>query len=229
MFRHELTFAVITSILASMLIYSATLTFDLSAVMKRISNIQCDDLSPSQDADHSKACCWTQRDDGTGEEEAVCCYERRDNGDMECEHYQTVPPRMTLPGGDLPQLETVPPNRTLPGGGVNDLPTLEQVPPRTLPGGGDLPTLQPGPGLNQGTEGEPPLPVVCSEEAGLVKDPETGQCVPIEQPPPSPPRVEDAQQPEEPEEQPDEDDDEQSSDGGDSSEGNNNGNNEDDD
>jgi hypothetical protein len=111
-------------------------------------------------------------------------------------------------------LETVPPNRTLPGGGVGDIPTLEQVPPNgTLPGGGvGIPTLQQ-------QEGEPPLPVVCSEEAGLQKDPETGQCVPIEPPPsPSPPRGEDAEQAtEEPGEQPDQDD-EQSSEDGDSSE-----------
>ena len=79
-----------------------------------------------------------------------------------------------LPEGDLPQLETVPPNRTLLGGvNASDFPTLEQIPlNRTLPGNGDIPTLQP--------LGEPPLPVVCSEEAGLEKDPETGQCVPIE-------------------------------------------------
>jgi hypothetical protein len=98
-------------------------------------------------------------------------------------------------------LETVPPNKTLPGGGVG-IPTLQQQ------------------------EGEPPLPVVCSEEAGLQKDPETAQCVPIEPPPPSPPRGEDAEQAtEEPEEQPDQDD-EQSSEDGDSSEGNNYGDSE---
>jgi len=119
--------------------------------------------------------------------------------------------------------EPPPPNHVvkkapLTGGG--DLPTLEQVPPaRTLPGDvSDLPTLQQ-------QQGEPPLPVVCSEEAGLVKDPVTGQCVPIEQPPPSPPRGEDAEQPEEPEEQPDQDD-QQSPENGDSSDGNNNGDDE---
>lgn len=102
---------------------------------------------------------------------------------------ETVPPNRTLPTGDLPTLEQVPPLKTLPGGGVGGIPTLQQQ------------------------QGEPPLPVVCSEEAGLVKDPENGQCVPIVQPPPSPPRDEDAEQPEEPEEQSGEEE-SQSEDGG---------------
>lgn len=124
---------------------------------------------------------------------------------------ETVPPIRTLPGdvGDLPTLEQVPgpglsqgtegepPLPVVCSAGLEldeetgqcvpiepgGLPQLEQVPPNgILPGGGDIPTLEPGPGFTQGTEGEPPLPVVCSEEAGLEKDPENGQCVPIEEP-----------------------------------------------
>jgi hypothetical protein len=127
-------------------------------------------------------------------------------------------------------LEPVPPNGTLPGSidvPTGNLPTLEQVPPPRVSGGGiDISPWTTTHSSEQ--QGEPPLPVVCSEEAGLVKDPETGQCVPIVQPPPSPPRVDDAEQPtEEPEEQPDRDDQQPSEDGsGDSSEGNNNGDSE---
>jgi hypothetical protein len=129
-----------------------------------------------------------------------------------------------LPPGDLPVLEQVPPPG-LQGGGVGDIPTLEQVPRGTLPlgGGGDIPTLEPGPGLNQGTEGEPPLPVICSEEAGLEKDPETGQCVPIEDEPEAPDQPEEAA--EEPEEEQDEPEEEQPSEDGGGSEDSDGGNN----
>jgi hypothetical protein len=87
-------------------------------------------------------------------------------------------------GGDIPTLETVPREglgNILPGQGFVQQPAE----PKTLDGGGNIPTLQP--------EGEPTLPVICSEEAGLELDGETGQCIPIE--PEAP------EQPEEPEEQ----------------------------
>ena len=144
-------------------------------------------------------CCWDDLDLDTITFTKYCstCEDGGTRGKINCS--EPVKSGRFIQG-DLPQLETVPPNRTLPGD-VGDLPTLEQVPPpRTLPGiGGDIPTLEPGPeglGLNQGTEGEPPLPVVCSEEAGLELDEETGQCVPIESPV--------TEQPEELEEEPEE-------------------------
>jgi hypothetical protein len=141
---------------------------------------------------------------------------------------ETVPPNRTLLSGvnvsDLPTLQPQgePPLPVVcseeaglekdpetgqcvpigPGGG--GIPTLEQVPPNTtFPGGGDIPILETGPGFTQGTEGEPPLPVVCSEEAGLEKDPETGQCVPIEPVAPEPSEELQEQPSDEGEEQPD--------------------------
>jgi hypothetical protein len=223
MFKCELTFAVIAFILVvptTVLLSVASSASDVSAVKKiSVPGMKC----TVNVAKKTETCCWEGYVNILSPNPTVetLCQTCRFNPATSMYNLDCGSPEIQyrgLPTGDLPQLETVPPNRTL-SDLPTDLPTLEQVPPpRTLPGGGgDIPTLQQ-------QQGEPPLPVVCSKEAGLVKDPETGQCVPIVQPPPSPPRVEDAEQPtEEPEEQPDQDD-EQSSEGDDSSEGNNNGN-----
>lgn len=130
---------------------------------------------------HKQTCCWKETERGPypkiGTREVTYCQTCTYASARDCGSKVAQGPPL---GSDLPTAEIVPPIRTLPGD-VGDLPTLEQVP---------------GPGLNQGTEGEPTLPVICSEEAGLEKDPETGQCVPIEAPV--------TEEPEEPEEEPEE-------------------------
>jgi hypothetical protein len=159
----------------------------------------------------------------------LLCNQFRFRGEMQRQGKTTD----DLPTGDLPQLETVPPNRTLPDSidlPTTDLPTLEQVPPpsRTLPGSGNLPTLeqvpQEGPDFNQGVPDAGTLSVVCSGEAGLEKDPETGkyvctegfepdeetsQCVPVQ--PVAPDQTEEKEEQSPPDnggggEQPDQDD-----------------------
>jgi hypothetical protein len=173
------------------LVYGVSSTPDACALPpdpKRQTSTDCKDVSGTL---VGAECCWTEDD---GEKYCQTCWNTKYDSEgnpteMDCDPKEL---QMRLaPGENLPTLQQVPPTPLFGGG---DLPTLEQVPPtRTLPGGGDIPTLQP--------QGEPTLPVICSKEAGLEKDPETGQCVPIERPPPSPPWGEDAEPTEEPEEQ----------------------------
>ena len=187
MFGRELTFAVIAFILVIPATVFLSFSLFVSDVFSAPRDPRFDSSSDCKggvtDAGNpTLTCCWREQVPGSITGEVYCqnCILDENGNAQDC-----LDPELQmrgLPEGDLPQLETVPPIRTLPGD-VGDLPTLEQVP---------------GPGLNQGTEGEPTLPVVCSEEAGLEKDPETGQCVPIEAP------VTDEQQPEEPEEEPEE-------------------------
>jgi hypothetical protein len=186
-------------LLAVSLIYNSSYTFHVFAAPKdpRFDNGDCTNSPETL----SVTCCWKDYFAGYDDKPFVwktcqTCYIDTGTGEFaSCDNPYSAKP---LPTGDLPQAEIVPPVKTLPGG---DIKTLEQVPLEQVPPlpGGDLPTLQqvptlePGPGLNQGTEGEPPLPVICSEEAGLEKDPETGQCVPIE--PEAPEQPEEVEEP----------------------------------
>jgi hypothetical protein len=177
-YRKPVMIAVV-AFLAIMLIYSscsaASTVFAKAPAPGYLSSDNCNWIHII-DAGGKLTCCWkepgqtvTSCQTCSCPTSGECTQTNLECGDVKVSEFLT---------GDLPQLETVPPNRTLPFGG--DLPTLG-------------PTLEPGPGFNQGTEGEPPLPVICSEEAGLEKDPETGQCVPIE--PEAPEQPEEAEGP----------------------------------
>jgi len=212
--RHKPIMFAVISLLAFMLIFSPFLILDASAARIITKNVSCvDNPTPVSDPNVDATCCYTELEDETGISYETCCDSYKDNTPISCSEKVVQGPPLQP---DLPQLETVPPIRGLPSGG--DVPTLEQVPSPGLQPGSDIPTLEQGPGFNQGTEGEPPLPVVCSEEAGLEKDPETGQCVPIE----SPVTEEPEEAPEEPDEEQSEPEEEQPSEESDSGDESNN-------
>ena len=202
MLKRELMF-VIVSFLAIMLIYSsysaASTVFAKPPAPGYLSSDNCNWIHIIE-AGGKLTCCWKE----PGQTETSCqtcsCPSSGEctQTNLECGDVKVS----AILTGDLPQAETIPPIKTLPGLPAGDLPVLEQVPPPILEPVVPQETIEePGPGLNQGTEGEPTLPVVCSEEAGLVKDPVTGQCVPIEE---QQPPVTDDEQPEEPEGEPEE-------------------------
>ncbi|MGH9984711.1 MAG: hypothetical protein ACRD8W_12220 [Nitrososphaeraceae archaeon] len=191
---------VVISLLVLVVIYSSTLTFDLSALMKRINEISCDSLTPAQDDVWEDICCWTERDDETSEEQISCCGTKRDNKQVECWDTPTtsVPPTSgdtILPGGGVAEDPTPPtppltPRGTPPLGEIapeaEQPPTPPQPTPRT-PGQSVLPQdegvlEQP---TDEGTGGaaprivEPPPPT-CAP--GTVLDPDINECV-LENPP----------------------------------------------
>jgi hypothetical protein len=204
MFAREQTFAVIAFILvvpAAVFLSISLFVLDVFALAPAKGFLTSDDCQRDNTVTGwVETCCWNEYNPETGKDDKKKCQMCEDpTGSGDTTKYKCDSVRgISLPAGDLPQAETVPPIRTLPGLPAGDLPVLEQVPPPILEPVVPQETIEePGPGLNQGTEGEPPLPVICSEEAGLEKDPETGQCVPIEQSPVT-------EEPEVPEEEPEE-------------------------
>jgi hypothetical protein len=181
-------------VLAIILIYSSSYTSNLSA------------LPPEAGWQGSDTCAAPTTNPETGESKLSCCWKEIERGPYPkigtrevryCQTCSTQGSGAQTTGYDCKGKVVQSMMASLPP----DMPTLETVPPnRTLPGG-DIPTLETGPGFNQQPEGEPPLPVICSEEAGLELDEETGQCVPIE--PEAPEQPEEAEEPPE-EEQPSE-------------------------